>query len=350
MVRYMGIGKYILAFIFLSIIILFHELGHFALAKKNDIKVKEFCLGLGPTIVGIQRGETKFSIKALPFGGACIMEGEDGESKDNRSFGSKSVPARISVVAAGPVFNFLMAFIFSVVVLGSVGVAKPVIYDVIDSYPAQEAGLQSGDEITKLNHKNIHFYSEITMYTLFHAGEDIVVTYERDGEEYTAYIEPQYSEDEGRYLVGISGAMGNERLGPLETLQYSAYYVKYWIQYTVGSLKMLVTGQASLNDMSGPVGIVKSIGDTYEEGASYGIGYGLLSILNFSILISANLGIINLLPLPALDGGRLVFLIIEAIRRKKVKPEREGMVHFIGMMCLFAFMIVVVVSDVSKLV
>lgn len=342
--------RYVLAFIVLSIIIIFHELGHFLLAKKNDIRVNEFCLGFGPTIWGFQRGETKFSIKALPFGGACVMEGEDDESSDERAFQKKSVWARISVVAAGPLFNFLMAFVFSIIVIGSIGYSRPVVSGVMNGYAAQQAGIQSGDEIIRLNHKHIHFYNEISMYSIFHAGEDVTVTYLRDGEKHTADLKPTYNQKAKRYLYGITGSTQNARPGVFETLQYSVYNLKYWIEYTYGSLKLLILHQVSLNDMSGPVGIVKAIGDSYAESSrSAGLFYGFLSLLNFSILISANLGVINLLPIPALDGGRLVFLVIEAIRGRRVRPEREAMVHFAGLLCMFGLMAVIMVNDVVKL-
>lgn len=342
--------KYIVAIILFSIIILFHELGHFLLAKANGIRVNEFSLGLGPTIVGFTRGETKYSIKLLPFGGACMMEGEDTQSDDSRSFQKKSVWARISVVAAGPIFNFIMAFIFAVIILGSIGVVRPVIGHVEEGYAAERAGLQAGDEIIKMNSKRIHFFKEVSLYNLFHEGEEVTVTYRRDGEKYTTEIQPVYDEESGRYLLGVYAQAGYTKLGPLKTLQYSAYEVKYWIQYTIGSLKMLITNQVSVNDLSGPVGIVKTIGDTYELSRTDGYFYVFINMLNLALLLSANLGVMNLLPIPALDGGRLVFLIIEAIRGKRVSEDKEGMVHFIGLMCLFALMILVMFNDVRKII
>lgn len=343
------IVKYIVAIILFSVIILFHELGHFLLAKANGIRVNEFSLGLGPTIVGFTKGETKYSLKLLPFGGACIMEGEDQDTDDSRSFQKKSVWARISVVAAGPVFNFIMAFVFAVIIIAGIGVVKPVVGDVMDGYAAQEAGLKPGDEILKMNHKHIYFYQEISMYSLFHTGEDVEITYERDGETDTVLLTPTYDEESGRYLYGIYSSGQYEKLGPGETMLYGVYEVKYWIQYTVRCLEMLVTNQVSINDMSGPVGIVKTIGDTYEDSLQDGYFYVFLNMLNLGILLSANLGVMNLLPIPALDGGRLVFLVIEAIRRKRIKAEREGMVHFIGLVCLFGLMIVIMLNDVRKL-
>lgn len=341
--------KIIIAILMFSFIIIFHELGHFLLAKKNKIKVNEFCLGLGPTLFGITKGETKYSIKLLPFGGACMMEGEDGESESEGSFNSKSVWARIAVVAAGPVFNFILAFLLALIVIGTAGFDRPEVKGVMEGYPAEEAGLQAGDIIKEINGKNIHIYREVSVYTLFHSNENLEVTYERDGEEYTCAISPKYNEEAGRNLFGIYGNTMRERGNIFETIKYSIYEVKYWIEVTMDSLKMLVTGRVSVNELSGPVGIVKNIGDTYDESKSAGTLSVVLTLINYSIMLTANLGIMNLLPLPALDGGRLVFLIIEAVRKKRVDPDKEGMVHFVGLMLLLALMVLVMFNDIRKL-
>ena len=340
--------KIIIALLIFSIIIIFHELGHFSLAKANGIRVNEFCLGLGPTILGVTKGETKYSLKLLPFGGACMMEGEDGESTDDRAFGKKSVWARISVVAAGPVFNFIMAFVFSFILLSCNGYDVPKITEVSEGFAAEQAGMQAGDVIEKMNVKHFHFYREVSTNSKFHAGDTVEVTYERDGKRYTAELTPLYDEELGRYRYGFVGGEV-EKGNVFKNLLYSGYEVKYWIDTTFGSLKMLATGGVTLNDMSGPVGLVDAIGDSYEESVSYGYYAAFLQMLYICILISANLGVMNLLPLPALDGGRLVFLIVEAIRGKKVDPDKEGMVHFIGLMLLMLLMVVVMFNDIRKI-
>lgn len=346
----MNIISIIIAIILFSIIIIFHELGHFWLAKANGIKVNEFCLGLGPTLFGIQRGETKYSIKILPFGGACIMEGEDDSSQDNRAFNNKSVWARISVVFAGPLFNFIMAFFFAMIIICAVGYDSPTLAGVIDGYAAQEAGFEAGDEIVKMNNTNIHFYREISLYSLLHPGESVEVTYLRDEQKHTTTLIPKYDEETGRYLYGFTVTGARTKPGFVKSLLYSCYEVKYNIYTTIEGLKMLFTGAASVNELSGPVGIVKNMGDTYEASVtSSGIWYGILNMLNWGVLLSANLGVMNLLPLPALDGGRLVFLIVEAIRRKRVNPEKEGYVHLVGIVLLLALMVVVMFNDIRKL-
>lgn len=341
--------KFVIAIVIFSIIIIFHELGHFLLAKLNGIRVNEFSLGLGPTLIGFTKGETKYSLKLLPFGGACMMEGEDAESEDARSFQKKSVWARISVVAAGPVFNFIMAFVFAVILISCIGYDKPVVYDVMEGYPAQEAGVEAGDVIVSINGKPIHFYREVSLYPVFHPGKTIDLVYEREGSRYETTIVPQFQEEESRYLIGLYGSGLRERTNFLSSLKYSIYEMKYWVTTTVESLRMLISGRVSVNEVSGPVGIVKTIGDTYDESRSDGAYMVFLNMLNIAILLSVNLGVMNLLPIPALDGGRLVFLLIEAVRRKRINPDKEGMVHFVGLMLLMALMVFVMFNDIRQL-
>ncbi len=342
--------KFIIAILIFSVIILFHELGHFLFAKRAGIRVNEFCMGLGPTLFGVQKGETFYSIKLLPFGGACMMEGEDADSSDDASFGKKSVWARISVVAAGPVFNFILAYVMAFVLISFMGVDTPLITSVTNGSPAQEAGIKEGDVIVKMNRKPIHFFREVSMYGMFYEGDPVKITYERDGQRHAAELTPAYDEKTGRYVLGLGSqsTLARKKGNVLSNLKYGVYEIKYWIWTTLQSLKMLGTGKVSPNEMSGPVGIVKTIGDTYEASRSDGYFYVFLNMLNFSILLSANLGVMNLLPLPALDGGRLVFLFLEAVRRKRVPPEKEGYVHMIGIVVLMALMVFVMFNDIRR--
>lgn len=339
----------IFAIIIFSLIILFHELGHFLVAKKFDVKVNEFCLGLGPTLLHLKKGETTYSLKLLPFGGACMMEGEDEESEDNRAFNKKTVWQRFAIVAAGPFFNFIMAYVLSVILIGSIGYDKPVITGVMEEYSAEEQGLEAGDLIVSLNHYPVHFYQEISVYSFFHPEETIEVTYKRGQEEKTVTLTPKYNEEEGRYLLGITGNYQREKGNVAETLKYGFYEMQYQIYSTFQSLKMLFTGKLTINDMSGPVGIVKTIDDTYEESLSSGAFYVVMNLLNIAILLSANLGVMNLLPFPALDGGRLVFFVIEAVRKKKIDENIEGRIHLVGFVLLMGLMVVVLFNDIYKL-
>lgn len=341
--------KIVIALLVFSIIIIIHELGHFLLAKLNGITVVEFSLGMGPRIISTVKGGTKYSWKLLPFGGSCMMLGEDENNKEEGSFGSKSVWARISVIAAGPIFNFILAFVLAVLVIGSIGYDIPRIGQPVEGYSAAEAGMKEGDIITKMNGKRIHLYREVSNYTMFHQGETVTLTYERDGKEYQTTLVPKATED-GRKILGITRSSNyREKTTPIQTLKYSLYEVKYWIDTTIESLGMMFKGKVSLDDISGPVGVVNAIGETYEESAKDGGFYVWLNMLNIAILLTANLGVMNLLPIPALDGGRLVFLIIEAIRGKKMDAEKEGMIHLIGLVALMLLMIVVMFNDVRKL-
>ena len=347
--------SFVAAVLIFGIIIMIHEFGHFLFAKLNGIGVIEFSLGMGPRLFSFEKGGTRYSIKILPFGGSCMMLGEDEENSDQSAFNNKSVWARISVVAAGPIFNFLLAFLLSMVIVGLTGYQPATVMEVMDGYPAKEAGLLPGDMITEINGRNIHSKDDITLYIQTHAGKTMKVEYKRaDGnggvERRSAVIVPQYSEEDGGYLMGVRfDGVAKPVSGLGQLLVHSAYEVKYWIQYVFDAFYMMFHGEVSLNDLSGPVGIVTTIDDTVDQMIPYGRTVVILTLINFCILLSANLGVMNLLPIPALDGGRLVFLFIEAVRGKPIDKEKEGMVHMAGMMLLMALMVLVLFNDVRKL-
>lgn len=338
----------IIAFIVFGVVVFIHELGHFLLAKLNGIRVDEFSIGMGPKIWSKVVGETRYCLKILPLGGSCMMGEDDAEDLSEGSFNSKSVWARISVIAAGPVFNFILAFIFSVILVARVGYDAPIISGTVPGYSAEEQGLQEGDRIVRMNGKKINIWREVTYYNMFHAGKTVDLVYERDGERHEVTVTPKMDED-GNYLLGVvsSGEYQKANLGT--ALQYGAYEVKFWICTTVESLKQLVTGAVGMDQISGPVGIVNVVDTTYQESKQYGFEVVLLQLMNIGILLSANLGVMNLLPIPALDGGRLVFLIIEAIRGKRISPEKEGFVHMIGFVLLMVLMVFVLFNDVMRI-
>ena len=257
---------------------------------------------------------------------------------------------RFSIVFAGPLFNFIMAFAFSLIVVASVGFDRPVLTDVTPGYPAQEAGMQAGDEIVKLGNKPIHLYREVSVYTYFHANQAVEVTYKRNGKKHETVLTPKLDEESGRYLFGFYGTTARTKGNFAQTLQYTFYEVKYWITSTVESLGQLVRGRVGMNDMSGPVGIVKTIGDTYTEVKSDGVFMVFLNMLNICILLSANLGVMNLLPIPALDGGRIVFLAVEALRGRRMDPNKEGAVNLVFLMLLMVLMVVIMFNDIRKIV
>ena len=430
--------KYIVAILIFGIIVFIHELGHFLFAKANGIKVEEFAIGMGPTFFSVTRGDTKYSLKLLPLGGSCMMLGEDESSTDTRAFNNKSVWARFSVVFAGPLFNFILAFVLSLVLIGMVGGDAPRVTSVEDNSPAALAGLQEGDLIKKYNGSSIGVGREIYLEDFVNPVKDepIEIVYERNGEKTTTTLQPElkkryllglsYTADDapleaslaegsaleqagvqnGDLIVAVNGEKinsgkefyeynqahpltaepreitytrdgventvevtpteseyyntgfdynsntesGNEKVSVLGSLKYSALEIRYQIKSVVMSLKYLFSGNFSADSVAGPVGIVNIVGDSYTQSMEYGWVAVFETMTSLCIMLSANLGVMNLLPIPALDGGRLLFMIVEMIRGKKMDPDKEGFVHFIGFVLLMGLMVVILFNDIRNII
>ena len=346
----------IVAILVFGLIVLIHELGHFLFAKMNKIAVVEFSIGMGPRLLHFKKGETTYSIKLLPLGGSCMMLGEDEENPDERAFQNRSIPARMSVIAAGPIFNFILAFLLSLVLVGMSGYDITYIKEVTEGSPAYEAGMRSGDKLLKINGEKVSMYQEYILYKLMKPDDKMnQVEFSRtdpqtgNQEIQTVTVTPQYSEESKKYLIGILIAPENKKAANAGDLVKHGYMeMEYDVILTVKSLGMLFTGKASVNDLSGPVGIVVMIDDSVKAGLTVSVVAALMNVISMCILLSANLGVMNLLPIPALDGGRLLFLIIEAIRGKRMDPEKEGLVNMISMAALMALMIFVVFNDISR--
>lgn len=364
----------VVAILIFSIIVIIHELGHFFLAKKNGVGVPEFSVGMGPRLITIVKTEkgftlklfasqkdcdgredwkdrTKYSWKLLPIGGSCMMLGEDELIEDQRAFNKKGVWARISIIFAGPIFNFLLAFVFAMIIVSMIGYDPAKVSSVEKDYPFAEAGIQPGDTITKINGTNIDIAREIAAYVTFNplSGESVDVTYERNGQKKTVSIIPKKQEN-GSYLLGFSYGFSREKTSVLGAFKYSFVEVKYNIVTTVKSLGMMIRGKVSKDQIAGPVGVVNMIDGVIDESKEYGVQAVLINIMNMCIIISANLGVMNLLPIPALDGGRLLFLFAEVLRGKPVDQEKEGIVHLIGFAALMVLMVFVLFNDISRLV
>ena len=336
----------IVALLIFGLLIFFHELGHFLLAKRGGIGVTSFSIGMGPSIWKKQIGETQYFLRVLPFGGSCAMVGEDTESEEENAFNKKSVWTRISVVAAGPVFHFILAFVGSVIMVLCIGVDKPVIAEMMEGYPAYEAGVRAGDEIISMNGRNIGVYRDVSMYIQLHQGETIDLVYARNGERFETSIAPKLGED-GYYLMGITGGAYTKCENPIEVVKYAVAEVGYWIHMVFDSLKMMVSGQVGREDVGGPVRIVGMIGDTYEQSAAISGFAVFINMLNMVIFLSANLGVMNLLPIPALDGGRLFIMLIEVVTRKRVPEKVEGYIHMAGFAVLMSLMVLILFNDIS---
>ncbi len=374
----MGIDNILIALLLFSAIILFHELGHFLLAKKNGVGVIEFSLGMGPRIISYVKTEkgphvkffgstsyfeeneefdehTIYSWKILPFGGSCMMLGEMEEIEDDRAFGKKSVWARMAVIAAGPVFNFILAFVLALFLIGFAGYDEAYVTKVQPDMPLAEQGFQDGDKITEINGRNIVVNRELMYYIQFHPLSDqpIQLKAERDGKEFEATVTPKLVKDEKGndvYRLGFTYNNARTKANVWNTIKYSAYEVKFWIFTTIESLGQMLGGKVSMKEVSGPVGIVQVVGDVVDDSKEGGAGLVALNVLVMGILLTANLGVMNLLPIAALDGGRLVFLIIEAIRRKPLPERFENAVNMGGFAILMVLMVVILANDIIKLI
>ncbi|MCR4758394.1 MAG: RIP metalloprotease RseP [Butyrivibrio sp.] len=342
----------IIFFVIFGILVTSHEFGHFIIAKSGGIRVNEFFVGMGPTLWKKKKGDTLYSIKLLPIGGACVFDGmdpveEEKESYDEHSFLNASVWRRIATLFAGPFANFIIAYILAVVLVSFSAWNFPVINELTEDSAAQEAGMQPGDKIISVDGEKVYMAGEVTLISQFAEGSPMDIIYERDGKTYETTLTPKYSEEAGRYYMGVYLGEFGEIKGP-QALKYAWYEVRYYFKTTYRSLALLFKGKLSKDDVSGPVGMVKIVDDAYQETKPYGISSVILTMLSLTVLLSVNLGVMNLLPLPALDGGRLVFQFIEVITGKKVPPEKEGFVHMIGMIALLGLMVFVLFNDITK--
>ncbi len=335
------------AILIFCVIILIHEFGHFFVARLFKIKVSEFSIGMGPAIYKKEGKNTTFCVRALPIGGACVM-GEDLDDDDPDSFRKKPVYAKIAVVAAGAIMNIVLGFIIAVIALFVDGTAvstKIVYFD--EEAVSPSYGLQLEDEIVKINGVRI-FTSKDILYQLRQSEDGIVdMVVKRNGkltEVNDIHFPVDKDEESGENILRYDFKVLGEKVTIMNVVPYAFKNCLYFGRIVFMSFGDLVSGKYGINDLQGPVGIVSVIGGTATEA---GVDWDLL--LQMATLITINVGIFNLIPLPALDGGRLVFLVIEIFRRKPMKAEIEGMVHFVGFALLMLLMIVVTFNDVKNI-
>ncbi len=326
------------------IIIFIHELGHFITAKLCGITVHEFSIGMGPKLFGFTKNNTAYNIRLLPIGGFVQLEGEDGESDDPNAFGNKSALKRFLVLASGAFMNFVLGFVFFVIiVLNSQVLPTRTIDSFTPDSPFESAGIMAGDKIIKMESENystnIICYDDISLFGALSKYSPCTVTVERDGEKLKFDVTPEFNKDEGRYLYGFKVKTLDKNFPAV--LKCSFEESIFTVKTVFKSFSMLIGGKLSAGDVSGPVGIVSEIGKAAKSGVLY--------VLNLAALISINLGVVNLFPIPALDGGRILFIIIEKIRRKRLTAEQEGIIHTVGFILLMILMITVTFFDVQKL-
>lgn len=326
-------------------LIFIHEFGHFLTAKLSGMTVHEFSIGMGPKLFGFTKGGTAYSLRLLPIGGYVKLEGEDGDSNDPDAFCNKSAFRRFCVLFAGAFMNIVLGFLIFVIIFSSgATLASNTIDTVLPGSVFEDEGIQKGDRIISMSGEiysaGIHSYQDISMFISVNGDKTAKITFERDGKRFTKEITPRYNQDEKRSLFGFTPLYSN--VTPLNVLYYAFWQCVFVIKSVFLSIWWLIAGIVPASAMSGPVGIVNEIGNAAK--------IGWQSVLSFAGLISVNLGVMNLLPIPALDGGRILFLIIEKIRGKKMKPEHEGYINFVFFALLILLMIVVTFSDISKLI
>lgn len=340
---------FIVSLIVFGIIIFVHEFGHFILAKLSGIRVEEFSLGMGPQIVGHKRGETLYSIRVLPLGGFCKMTGEMGDDQDAppdpKSFNEKSLLSRMSVIVSGSLMNFLLGALIFALMFSIIGMPKDYtnhIGQVMADSVAEKAGIKANDEIISINGQRLNSWSEITGVIHNSSEKQLEIELKRDNKTIFVTVTPQYDPEREVGIIGITPRdVIWERINILSGIAKGFTQTYLLTVEMIRQLGLLITGQVSSDGVAGPVGIIQLIGESAR--------FGWINVANLTALISINLGLINLLPIPALDGGRLLFLIIEAIRGgRKVEPEKENLVHFIGFALLMGLMVFITYKDIIR--
>lgn len=377
----------VVTIIMFLVMVSLHEFGHFIVGKLLGFKILEYAIGFGPQLLKKQGTETMYSLRAIPVGGYCKFEGEDGDSDDDRAFSKQAVWKRILVVLAGGVSNIILGFVLFLII---VPMTSPILTNTVESVVknsyVETAGLQAGDKIVEIDNKKVSFYNDISLATeMFTKDTDTTIKVYRNGEKITLTFKPtediinykyeengvtveetingvkttefyEYGEDNikddskvgteesvTRYIIGFRPH--TEPVTVFNVWQQAWFQTKFVVKIVYQSLWQMVTGKVGMDQVSGPVGIVSEVNNAVNSGSR-----SWLYVLNLVALLTINLGVFNLLPIPALDGGRLFFMIIELIRQKPIPPEKEGMVHAIGMLMLFGLIIVISFNDIMKLI
>ena len=344
----------ILAILIFGILIASHEFGHFAAAKLSGVKVNEFAIGMGPAVFKKRKGETLYSVRILPVGGYCAMEGEDEENDDPRSFQKVSPLRQFAILAAGAGMNFVTGLLLiTILYVGVTGFVRPTFNDYIEGYGLEECGLLPGDIIYKLDGHRIYTNGDFSIY-LQRAGEDVDFIVEREGRKVVledVHMPLQERLEENGTTSYLRGFTVGRHIVPytvLTHIQYTWYTAVNFVRSVWMSLSDLISGVYGIRDLSGPVGIVDTMTQIGQQSASTALA--IEHLIYLAAFIAINLAVMNLLPLPALDGGRIFFLLLNVILPWKIPAKYEGYVHMAGMVLLMMLMFAVTLSDVSKII
>ena len=383
----MTIISIIIAIFGLGFLVFFHELGHFLAAKLCHVGVLEFSIGMGPRILSRVIGNTRYSLKLLPFGGSCAMLGEDSAGSGDfstpqgrpeeqwidydgvrfrsdeiakYSFNEKSAPQRFFICIAGVLNNFILATILAFVLVGFCGYDRLYVMDTTPDTPVAEAGFERGDALQSIGYEGkrlsaVPGYRDLFIWlyvnsTDFDENTKLEAVVLRDGEQQTLHFRPYYDTTQQKYKLGIRFYGGRFLpAGPREFVEDAIYEVRYNTTVVIQSLRLLFHGRVQRQEVMGPVGAVTVMGSTVEQSSQYGALNAFLVLLELLVMLSANLGVMNLLPVPALDGGRLLFILLEMISRRRLDPQLEERINQIGMILLLLLMAAVMSNDILNL-
>lgn len=330
----------------LGFLILIHEAGHFFIAKLFKVKVHEFAIGFGPKILTKQGKETKYELRLIPLGGFVRLEGEETKSDDKRAFNNASIPKRMAIVAAGAIVNIVFGILVFFIIIASIGNNVSTVVDsTVEGFSAEQSGIIAGDEIKRINDKDIKTKSDIDKIVQQSNGEELLIQIERNGKEEEIKLKPTQKETEDTsifgdipvYYLGINFKMAENNF--VNNIYYAFYRTGEFLGSILESIKMLFTGNVGLDQMMGPVGISSVVSQTT----------GFVEFIYLLAIISISLGVTNLLPIPALDGGKLLILLIEAIRRKPMKEELELGIQMVGFIILISLSIVISYKDITRI-
>ncbi len=341
----MTIVRILEALLVLSVLVMIHELGHYTAGRLLGFTILEYAIGMGPKLIGFKKNGIEYNLRLLPIGGMCRFYGEDDGVVNERCFNAQKAWKRFIVILSGPLMNFVLAFVIAMVLLLGWGVAdenKVVVQAVGENSPAQAAGLRIEDQFVAVDGQKVDSFETLTAAVTAADAERMEVVVLRDGQEQTLVLSDLYNAEADANMMGVTIAYGTKRVGLLFAIRESAAYCWEMAGLVFKSLGMLFSGEAKIKDMAGPVGIVQILGQAVDSGWYY--------VLSLCVMLSVNLGIVNLFPIPALDGGRLLFILIEWVRGKPVPPEKEGVVHLIGFGLLMALIVVITFNDILRLI
>ncbi|MGL4362286.1 MAG: M50 family metallopeptidase [Cellulosilyticaceae bacterium] len=339
-------AKIIMIILMFALIVVVHEWGHFIAARMFKVNVNEFAIGMGPKLWSKRKGETLYTVRALPIGGFCAMEGENGESVEKGALFSKKPWQKLIIFAAGAIMNFLLAWIIFTLIIGYNGYISNKVSKVEENSPAWSAGLKADDRIIEVDGQKVNSLDDIIQEV---KNQDKVYEFtvvNQDKEQ--RYIQIKAAKmDDGTTKFGFTAAREHGNIFRMITEGFKTTGLV--IKQTFVSFIELITGRVGIDQLAGIVGVVQITSDVWNEGIQVSLVAAVMNMLYIAGILSANLGVFNLLPIPALDGGRIFFSLIEVIRRKPINPEKEGMIHFVGFALLMTLMVIVLYNDIMRI-